>query len=331
MGAGQESMSESAKESNEPVDSGFFRLSETDQAFELHWRSGSLKYRDFKLLSTGGIAKLYSVFDENLRRTVVYKTLHDHLREDEIETQRFLREARVTANIAHPGTVPLYELGRDRTGNLFFTMKHVHGRDLHDIINALRKGDPAITAAFPLSALVDILTRAAETVAHAHSRGVIHRDLKPANILTGQFGVTYVIDWGLAKVWGEPDLTLTKMGHVEDPALTPVGRRYGTPFYMSPELARGDAHIDGRSDVFSLGLILYEILTHRQLVNGETMQEVIDNLLNQPFPQPSEATFDNDIPAALEAICLRALEKNAKDRYADVDTFIEALRKFQRQ
>jgi arylsulfatase A-like enzyme len=103
-----------------PEGDGFFRLSETDKTFELRWRSGSLKYQDFKLISEGGIAKLYTAFDENLRRTVVYKTLHDHLREDEIETQRFLREARVTANIAHPGTVPLYELGRDRNGNLFF-------------------------------------------------------------------------------------------------------------------------------------------------------------------------------------------------------------------
>ena len=164
-----------------------------------------------------------------------------------------------------------------------------------------------------------------ETVAHAHSRGVIHRDLKPANILTGQFGVTYVIDWGLAKVWGEPDIAHPEMGHDEDPALTPVGRRYGTPFYMAPELARGDAHIDGRADVFSLGLILYEILTHRQLLTGETMQEVADNLLNQPFAKPSEAAPQNEIPPLSETICLRALEKKAKDRYADVGSLLEAL------
>ena len=112
-------MSDDTQAQAGPEGDGFFRLSETDKTFELRWRSGSLKYQDFKLLSEGGIAKLYSAFDENLRRTVVYKTLHDHLREDEIETQRFLREARVTANIAHPGTVPLYELGRDRNGNLF--------------------------------------------------------------------------------------------------------------------------------------------------------------------------------------------------------------------
>ncbi|MDP6905698.1 MAG: serine/threonine-protein kinase [Verrucomicrobiota bacterium] len=320
-------MSDDSKASTPEVD-GFFRLAETDQRFDLRWRSGSLKYRDFKLLSEGGIAKLYSAFDENLRRTVVYKTLHDHLREDEIETQRFLREARVTANIAHPGTVPLYELGRDREGNLFFTMKHVRGRDLRDIISALGDGDENTRAAFSLPVLIDILIRVCETVSHAHSRGVIHRDLKPANILTGQFGVTYVIDWGLAKVWGEPDIVHPEMGHDEDPALTPVGRRYGTPFYMAPELARGDAHVDGRVDVFSLGNILFEILTHRQLLAGETGTEVVDNLLNQPLPKPSEVAPKNDIPNELEVICIRALEKDPKKRFQDVSELAEELKKY---
>ena len=305
---------------------GFFRLAETDQKFDLRWRSGSLKYQAFKLLSEGGVAKLYTAFDENLRRTVVFKTLHDHLREDEIETQRFLREARVTANIAHPGTVPLYELGRDRTGNLFFTMKHVRGRDLRSIIDALREGDAATRAAFPLPALIDVLIRVCETMAHAHTRGVIHRDLKPANILVGQFGVTYVIDWGLAKVWGEPDIAHSEMGHDEDPALTPVGRRYGTPFYMAPELARGDAHIDARADVFSLGNILFEILTHCQLLTGETAKEVADNLLNQPLPKPTEVAPDKDIPPALEAICMKALKKEPKKRFPDVTAMTEELR-----
>jgi serine/threonine-protein kinase len=320
-------VSTDSKASTPEVD-GFFRLAETDQRFDLRWRSGSLKYRDFKLLSEGGIAKLYSAFDENLRRTVVYKTLHDHLREDEIETQRFLREARVTANIAHPGTVPLYELGRDREGNLFFTMKHVRGRDLRDIISVLGDGDENTRAAFSLPVLIDILIRVCETVSHAHSRGVIHRDLKPANILTGQFGVTYVIDWGLAKVWGEPDIVHPEMGHDEDPALTPVGRRYGTPFYMAPELARGDAHVDGRVDVFSLGNILFEILTHRQLLAGETSGEVVSNLLNQPLPKPSEVAPKNDIPNELEVICIRALEKDPKKRFQDVSELAEGLKSF---
>ena len=160
------------------------------------------KYTNFKPMTEGGTAKLYSCFDENLRRTVVYKTLHDHLRDDEIETQRFLREARVTANIPHTGTVPVYELGRDRTGSLFFTMKRVSGRDLRDVIESLKGGDEHTARIFTLTAQIDILLQVCQTVAYAHQHGVIHRDLKPANILAGEFGATYVIDWGLAKVWG---------------------------------------------------------------------------------------------------------------------------------
>jgi serine/threonine-protein kinase len=307
---------------------GFFRLADTDQEFALHWKSGSLKYTNFKPMIEGGTAKLFSCFDENLRRTVVYKTLHDHLREDKIETQRFLREARVTANIAHPGTVPIYELGRDRNGSLFFTMKRVNGRDLRSIIESLKAGDERTAIAFPLSAQVDILISVCQTVAYAHRHGVIHRDLKPANILVGGFGEALVIDWGLAKVWGEPELATAEMGADEDPALTPVGRRYGTPLYMAPELARGDAHIDGRVDVFSLGNVLFEILTHQQMLSGETVSEVTDRLLNQPLPKPSEVDPEKNIPPALEAICCHALEKEAKNRYHDVTALMEALQTY---
>ncbi len=307
---------------------GFFRLADTDQKFALHWKSGSLKYTNYKPMVEGGTAKLFSCFDENLRRTVVYKTLHDHLRDDEIETQRFLREARVTANIAHPGTVPLYELGRDRNGSLFFTMKRVNGRDLRSIIEALKTGDERTAIAFPLSAQVDILISVCQTVAYAHRHGVIHRDLKPANILVGGFGESLVIDWGLAKVWGEPELATAEMGADEDPALTPVGRRYGTPLYMAPELARGDAHIDARVDVFSLGNVLFEILTHQQMLSGETVSEVTDRLLNQPLLNPSEVAPEKNIPPALETICCHALEKEAKNRYHDVAALMEALQMY---
>jgi len=304
---------------------GFFRLSETDKTLALHWKSGSLKYRDFKLLREGGIAKLYSCFDDNLGRQVVYKTLHEHLAEDEIEIQRFLREARITANIAHPGTLPVYELGRDRNGLLFFTMKHVRGRDLREIIETLKTQDPRTEKAFPLHVLIDILIQVCQTIAHTHSRGVIHRDLKPANILTGEFGATYVIDWGMAKVWGEPDLNKLVMNREENRELTPAGRHYGTPLYMAPELARGDAHIDARADIFGLGNILFEILTHRQLLNGKSITEIIDELLNKPFPSPRDTAPEQDIPRKLEEICMKALKKNRRDRYQTAEAMMEDL------
>ena len=304
------------------------RLADTDSVFPVNWKSGSLKYADFKLMTEGGTAKLFICRDINLHREVVYKTLHPEVRQSEVETQRFLREARVTAKLQHPGTVPVYELGRDRNGDMFFTMKHVRGRNLRDILLALRDGDERLTQLFPLAVLVDALIEVCQTVAHAHNRGVIHRDLKPANILVGGFGEVIVLDWGLAKVWGEPDVGIEAFPAGADPVLTPAGRRYGTPLYMAPELARGDAQIDGRADVCSLGNILCEMLTLGQLLSGETAQEVADNLLYQPLPKPSEAAPDRDIPPGLESICRKALEKEKRSRYSSVQAMLEALRAY---
>jgi len=308
----------------------FFRLSETDRMLEVHWRSGSLKYRDFELMDEGGIAKLYTCFDENLRRRVVYKTLHDHLKNSEIETQRFLREARVTANIAHPNTVPIYELGRDRSGSLFFTMKHVKGRDLRAIIRALRNGDKKTSELFSLSILIDILIQVCHALVHAQQRGVIHRDLKPANILTGEFSETYVIDWGLAKVWGEPELIdLPNSNYQSSSSLTPSGRSYGTPLYTTPELIRGDSMVDGRVDVFCLGSVLFEILTHKQLLQGETIDEIKGELLNRPLPKPSQVAPEKEIPEPLEDICCHSLAIEPRDRFDSVQALSSALQAYQ--
>ena len=183
----------------EPKKSNIFESDKTDALLPKAWKSGSLKYDELKPLSEGGTAKLYSTLDLNLDREVAYKTLHNDLRDSEVET-RFLREARVTANIQHPGTVPLYEIGRDREGQLFFTMKKVEGRDLSKILLDLRQEVPEVMEQFPLPRLIDILIQVSQTIAYAHDLGVIHRDIKPANIIIGQFGEVYVLDWGLAKI-----------------------------------------------------------------------------------------------------------------------------------
>lgn len=303
-----------------------FRLKDMDAKFALHWKSGSLKYSGSKSLAEGGTAKLSTCMDTNLHRVVVYKTLHDHLRESDIETARFVREARVTANIQHPGTVPLYELGRDRQGNLFFTMKKVEGRDLRDIILALKDGDAKTKEQFPLPRLIDVLIQVANCVAYAHEQGVIHRDLKPANVIVGGFGEALVLDWGLAKIIGEAEEEETVTGiTVSDLELTPVGRRYGTPLYMSPEIARGEAEIDGRADVFSLGIILFEILTHEQLLNGKDVTEVTDQLLNKPIRWPRNVAPQLKPPRELEAICIRALRRDKESRYQSVKEMVADL------
>lgn len=314
-------------------DNGVTRLSleDMDRKFELHWKSGSLKYGDFKKLTEGGTARLDTCRDKNLRRTVVYKALHPHLLDNDIEIARFIREARVTANIQHPGTVPVYELGRDRSGNLFFTMKRVMGRDLRDILEALKAGDPETLDQFPLPRLIDVLIQVGNCVAYAHTQGVIHRDLKPANVIVGGFGEVLVIDWGLAKILGSDHDEKHEMGEEEgqaDPGLTPPGRRYGTPLYMSPEIARGEPDIDGRSDIFSLGGILFEILTRQNLLFGETAKDVADMLLEKPIRWPRNVAPELNPPPELEAICLKALRKERESRYQSVDEFVADLQRY---
>ena len=304
---------------------------ETDHLLPSAWKSGSLKYDELKELAEGGTGKLYTTIDKNLHRTVAYKTLHADLRDSEIETKRFLREARVTANIQHPGTLPLYELGRDRDGHLFFTMKKVEGRDLRQILLDLRHEIPDVMEQFPLPRLLDILIQVCQTIAYAHDIGVIHRDLKPANVIIGKFGEVYLLDWGLAKVLGSPSISSPELFEEEtekDFSLTPTGRHYGTPMYMSPEIARGEEGLDHRTDVFSLGIMLFEILTHQFMIEGEDIVEIKKKLIEKPLPLPREVAPDKEIPKDLQAICMKALKRRKTERYYSVTDFLGDLQRF---
>lgn len=304
---------------------------DTDNILPTAWKSGSLKYDELKPLAEGGTAKLYVTFDKNLGRKVAYKTLHSDLRESDIETKRFLREARVTANIQHPGTLPVYEIGRDRQGQLFFTMKKVDGQDLRQIIHDLRQEVPEVVEKFPLPRLLDILIQVCQTLAYAHEIGVIHRDLKPANIIVGKFGEVYVLDWGLAKIKGSQNLVsggISEEPIPKDLKLTPTGRHYGTPMYMSPEIATGDPSLDERSDVFALGVILFEILTLQSFVHGDDIIEIKQKILEKPYPLPRETAPNRKIPRELQAVCMKALQRKKAKRYPGVVQFLEDLQKF---
>lgn len=317
----------------QPDTSHAINIAETDAPMPRQWLSGSLKYTDFMPLTEGGTAELRTCLDKNLHRTVVYKTLHEHLQSSELETARFLREARVTAMIPHPGTVPVYELGRDRSGTLFFTMKKLEGLDLRSILLAISAKDRTVIEQYPLATLVDVLIQACQTVSYAHQNGVIHRDLKPANILVGAFGEVTVLDWGLAKVKGEQASSEVEEAVVGESTgkkavsleLTQPGKRYGTPLYMSPEQARGDETLDERTDVYNLGSILFEFLTAKNLVWGNDVEEVLAQVLDRPTPIPSEIAPDREVPPQLEAICLKALQKDPADRYASVNALVRDL------
>jgi len=308
-------------------------IEDTDELFPRHWKSGSLKYTDFAPLTEGGTAELQTCLDSNLNRVVVYKTLHSHLADSEMENARFLREARVTALISHPGTVPLYEIGRDRSGAIYFTMKKLEGRDLAVILKGLSARNREMEAEFPLSRLIDIMIQACQVLSYAHSCGIIHRDIKPANILVGDFGEVTVLDWGLAKVHGEHVDDLEDLASVEVPKgkeavrmeLTQPGRRYGTPLYMSPEQAVGKDDIDERTDVYNMGSVLFEVLTRENLIFGSEINEVLKMIVERPTPPPIELNPREEIPKELNAICLKALEKDPDDRYQSMQALCDDL------
>lgn len=309
------------------------RLPVTDKDLPRHMVNGYMRYDQFHKFSEGGSATLEECLDKNLGRTVLMKRLHAHLQEQETERRRFLREARVTALIQHPGTVPVYEISRDNQGQIYFTMKKVEGENLREILLGIVARDPYYRENYPLKVLIETLIQVGQAVAFAHSRGVIHRDLKPANVLVGGFGEVMVLDWGLAKVMDADDTeigaeSLPEKDHVSL-ELTRSGNRCGTPLYMSPEQASGNTDsVDQRSDVYSLGSILYEVLTHENLVWGITKEDVLEKITTQDAISPRKRAPHRKIPPELDAICLRAIQRLPENRYRSLVEMVDDLRAY---
>ena len=308
-------------------------LQETDADLARHVKNGYMRYRDFKPLTQGGEASLQTCCDENLGRTVVMKTLLPQLQNLEVYRKRFLREARVTALIPHPATVPVYELSRDREGNAYFTMKKLSGRDLCDILDSIAEDHAATKEAYPLETLLNVLIHIGQCLAFAHQRGVVHRDIKPANIMVGDFGDITLLDWGLAKVWDMEDddvvEQLARSGRQNvSGRLTGQGDVQGTPFYMSPEQARETGEVDHRTDIYNMGIILFEILTGESYMSGRNFREIKRKILEDPVKTPRDHRGTQAIPPELNAVCVKALQKEPQDRYASMSDFVDDLHAF---
>ena len=292
------------------------------------------KYQYFSLLARGGSATIMTCQDTILNRKVAYKSLHKEVKKIEVEQKRFLREARVTAMLQHPNTPPVYELGRDKHGDPYFTMKLILGRTLKNIIEELVENDRKTKEEFTLNRLLGALIQVSNAIAYAHEHGVIHRDIKPGNIQIGAFGEVLMLDWGLAKVWGMPpdeevDQHMTQKK--EDLELTRVGKRQGTPLYMSPEQALGVSDIDERTDIFSLGSVLYEMLTLKNMFVGKSVHELLNKLKHDDPIIPSERNPNRLVPKRLEEICLKAIQRDRDKRYQDVMDFVNNIREFRQE
>lgn len=282
-------------------------------------------------IDAGGMAVINKVQDANLLRTAAMKVIQPDLEDDETSVGRMIEEAQITAQLGHPNIVPVHELGVDEEGRVFFTMKLVEGRNLRAI---LRGQDYERRTTGELFELTQIFIKICDAVGFAHSRGVIHRDLKPENIMIGEFGQVYVMDWGIALLEERArpsarDREMPETGRLRYEVMTEEGMLIGTPGYMSPEQARGDIQaIDVRTDVFSLGAILYEILTQAPPHFGRTAQELVVNTLTRQI-MPPEDRVALDLPAALCRIAMKALCSAPEDRYQsaselkrDVEAFL---------
>ncbi|MEC7567320.1 MAG: serine/threonine-protein kinase [Planctomycetota bacterium] len=287
------------------------------------------KYSDFKLLAKGGKATLHTCLDAGLGRVVVHKSIHPHLADNTRERRRFLREARIAAQIQHPNTIPIYEMGRTPTGNLYFTMKYIAGTDLFTQIQRVKSGDMQAVQEFTLDRMLDILSQACQALANAHAHGVIHRDIKPENILIGQFGEVCLVDWGVAKVWGMPNEVRMPEQGVDSENLNATGHRPGTPLYMSPEQTIGSHYVDQRTDVYSAGVVLYEILCLDVPFMGKDIHSTFDKIVHDQPEKPSRRNPDRHIPSPLEMICLKALSKDPARRQPSISELIGQINEFQ--
>jgi len=267
-------------------------------------------------IGRGGMGEVLRVHDRRLRRLMALKAMHPALATSPELRARFLAEAQATAQLEHPGIIPVHELGVLSDGRPYFTMKEVQGRTLGEVIRGGK---------WPLRRMLDALGRVCDAVGYAHARGVIHRDLKPDNVMVGEHGEVLVLDWGLVKVSGpdtqdkpaviEPVLT----DRAEDDSMrTRVGQVAGTPRYMSPEQLRGEV-LDARSDVWALGAMLYEIVTGRPAFPQAGVKALREAIVGEPPALPG------GVDAGLVEICAGALVSDSTARFADAAALGEAI------
>ena len=318
------------------------------------------RYIDLGLLGKGGMGEVRKVRDKVLKRNLAMKIIHLNFVQNKNALSRFIEEAQVGAQLQHPNIVPIHDLGELPDGRFYFTMKQIRGREFTDLIQEVHQASTeemwrASPNGTTFRRLIQIFHTICETMAFSHSLGVIHRDLKPENVMIGDFGEVLVVDWGIAKVLGAAETFIEDFDDLvqTDHAMaTRMGMVAGTPSYMSPEQAKGRIDlVSTPSDIYTLGAILYEILSGKPPYTGASALEIVEqvkekrpvSLLLTAFEGaaiediPSVEALDEaagKIPLPLIDICEKAMKREIKDRYPsaaelaqDISDWLEGAQK----
>ncbi len=261
------------------------------------------RYRIERVLGKGGFGLVFLAHDEQLRRLVAIKVPHSYLVSKPSDAEAYLTEARTVANLDHPNIVPVHDIGSTDQFPCYVVSKYIDGTTLAARLKQAR---------LSLNEVVELVATVAEALHHAHKHGLVHRDIKPGNILLDRNDKPFVVDFGLALRECEADKRF---------------RYAGTPSYMSPEQAGGEGHrVDGRSDIFSLGVVFYELLTGRRPFMADSQAELLDQIASVEARPPRQ--IDDHIPKELERICLKSLAKRASERYTTGRDMADDLRHF---
>jgi serine/threonine-protein kinase len=259
-------------------------------------------YRIISKLGQGGMATVYKAYHPALDRHVAIKVMHEAFKDDEGFLARFQREAQIVARMEHPNIVPIHDFNQHE-GSPYLVMKFVEGQTLKARIAA---NHPT------LKEVLYLLDGVGEALTYAHGQGILHRDIKPSNVILDKAGISYLTDFGLARIASAGESTLS-----QDMML-------GTPQYISPEQARGDRNLDEGTDIYSLGVMLYELVVGQVPFNADTPYAIVHDHIFSPLPVPS--AVNPDVPQAVEMVLLKALAKGRADRYATVADLVAAFK-----